>query len=445
MKKSIPAIYAILFLCILSNSVNAQSWSKVYTNSSEIYSFAETSAKNMFVRRGSTGLLKSSNSGATWAPITPVSGYPTTNYNIFAAYQNNLFLINFSNSNIPYVGRGFFVSTDQGLNWTKKNNGLGNDTILTDIRVMSNGTIFVTSTNKTVSTEVIKMYRSTNNGNNWSYIMTMTHDLGSLVETSNGNYFTTIGNDVFKSTNSGTSWTMLAKSDPINYAIAGSIVVASNDSLYMDSSNFGLVRSIDGINWTAVPRTGWPASQYANTLIIAPNDTIYAGINTGSSTNYGVYMSADLGKTWTKEITGLPSEPQIFPGSFWLSNNTGYLFASPFLSNIYRTTTPVFDPNAGPPTGILSPADYSDKYSLTVSPNPAVQQTEIGYTLASTDVITIELLDQSGKVVKHVLTNSTQSAGKHTMELDVTGVKAGLYLLSVRSSDGGSVKKIVVN
>jgi len=280
----------------------------------------------MFAIRGDRFLIKSSNSGASWAQVTPVSGFPTTNFNHTAAYQNNLYLTNFSNSTSTYKGKGFFVSTDQGLNWVLKNNGLGNDTTLADMRVMSNGNIFVVCNYISGSTDVYKMYRSTDSGNNWTFIMTLNGGIGSLVEKSDGTYFLANTSGIFKSTSSGASWTLLPQSDPINTIFNGSIVIASNDSLYMNSSNTGFIRSLDGINWTVVQRTGWPGTQSGNSLIIAPNDSMFATLSTGPTSNYGVYMSPDLGKTWTKINTGLPTDPQIFDNQIWLSHKTGYLF-----------------------------------------------------------------------------------------------------------------------
>lgn len=443
MKKSINAFLCVLFASVmLSSAVQAQSWSRVYTNSTDVGKFCETSAKNIFAMRGSNYLLKSSNNGASWVRVIPVSGYPTTNYNTLAAYQNNLYLTNFSNSNTSYKGKGFYISTDQGLNWVQKNNGLGNDTTLADIQVMSNGTIFVTHVTISGANEVFKMYRSSDNGNNWTFIKTMTNYIESLVETSNGTYFATIGLSVFKSTNSGVSWTTLPQNDPVNPVLNGQVVVASNDSLYMDSQNLGLIRSLDGIHWTVVPRTGWPGTEYSSSFVITPNDTMFACLSAGATSTYGVYMSPNKGKTWVLINTGLPSTPQILYYQFWLSHNSGYLFAGMSLADIYRTTAPVYSSTT---TGILSPVNYSDKYALTVSPNPAVQVTNIEYSLPTSDLVTIELLDQSGRVVKNVLTNTSQAAGTHKMQIDVSGVQAGLYILSVRTSIGGSVKKVVVN
>jgi photosystem II stability/assembly factor-like uncharacterized protein len=439
---TVACIAALFF----TSTAHAQiAWSKVYSNSLDVSAFCETST-NMFGELDGRLLMKSTNKGASWARLIPTSGYPTANYSATAAYQNNLYLVNYNLNPYPpllYQGKGFFLSTDQGANWVQKNNGLGNDTVVGDINVTKNGTIFITAVVKQGSSDRYKIYRSTDNGSNWAFVLQLSNGYNSFLENSAGTYFLPSGTDnMYQSTDGGVTWTLLTQTVPNAF---GPAVIASNDSIYM-ISGVGMQRSKDGKNWTAVNRTGWPsATRLAGAFLTTPRDTLYATIDTSPATDFAVYMSPDLGKTWSKVITGLSSQPQIPINQIWLSKNTGYLFATPYGSGTYRTTKPVYTYVPEIPTSVFAPADYSDKLGLTISPNPATEITTIEYTLGSSDFVSIEITDQSGNVVKTVLNQSAQSAGTHKQTLELNGIKAGLYFVSVNSSNGRSVKKIIVH
>ena len=431
---TVTTVACIAALFFTSNTAQAQiAWSKVYTSNYEFSLFCETPT-NIFCMRAGRFVMKSTNKGASWTQITPAT-YPITNYNGIAAYGNNLYLVNFTNI-YPYAGKGFFVSTDQGANWTMKNNGLGVDTVLVGIQVTLNGTIFVTSVSRVGNTDSYKLYRSTDGGNNWTYSKTSAYGF-AIDENSNGVYFLTDDSNMYTSTNFGVTWTTLTQTTNV---VSLAVIIASNDSLYVQNGQ-SMLHSKDGINWKSRSSTGWPVSQFSSNYFITPNDTIYSSIATTPSTDYGVYMSPDLGRTWTKINTGLPTNPQILPGDMGFSKNTGYLFVSATSANIWRTTTPVYTPKSPP----LSTIDYTDKYNLTISPNPAANTTRITYTLNASDAVTIEITDNTGKSVKTITFNETQSAGLHEPMIDLSGMKPGMYLISVRSSGGGSVQKLVVN
>ena len=68
-------------------------------------------------------------------------------------------------------------------------------------------------------------------------------------------------------------------------------------------------------------------------------------------------------------------------------------------------------------------------------PNPAITQTAFNYYLDHQQTISIGLYDMTGKLVKSVLTNVTNTAGNHKVNLEVADIAAGTYLISMQGED----------
>ena len=101
----------------------------------------------------------------------------------------------------------------------------------------------------------------------------------------------------------------------------------------------------------------------------------------------------------------------------------------------------------GNPTGL--PDDYRSNpgIDLAVSPNPFNERLLISYSLPRPDQIYVEIRDITGKLLYQ---SSREASGKETMEIiwssmpgNPQGLSGGIYLLSLRTSTGIFVKKIV--
>jgi hypothetical protein len=80
---------------------------------------------------------------------------------------------------------------------------------------------------------------------------------------------------------------------------------------------------------------------------------------------------------------------------------------------------------------------------ITVYPNPAHEQVNVFYQQATTGALQFMITDLSGKNVWTVFDNSPGSFGNRIV--DVSGLTAGIYLISVVSESGTTVSKIVIN
>lgn len=68
-----------------------------------------------------------------------------------------------------------------------------------------------------------------------------------------------------------------------------------------------------------------------------------------------------------------------------------------------------------------------------VYPNPANNEITIGFSLATSDKINLEIVDLQGKLIKQVYANELHTSGHHQMKLDLSDIANGIYVLNLRS------------
>jgi len=68
-----------------------------------------------------------------------------------------------------------------------------------------------------------------------------------------------------------------------------------------------------------------------------------------------------------------------------------------------------------------------------VYPNPTADELTIGFSLATADKVTMEIVDLQGRVVKTVFGDDFYQAGHHQMRADTRDLAAGIYVLNLRS------------
>ena len=85
----------------------------------------------------------------------------------------------------------------------------------------------------------------------------------------------------------------------------------------------------------------------------------------------------------------------------------------------------------------------TSNFNLFVSPNPVGERAEINYEINAEGKVTIQLFDIKGQLVK-TIANENQSKGKHSVQLDKTGLSAGNYVLKLNSNNTEETKKVIV-
>ena len=220
------------------------------------------------------GLLRSTDSGASWVPVDDVrvQSIATHGSNVFVSSED---------------GSGFNISTDNGLHWTAGTAG-GDLNIL----FAPNDSTLLGG-----SQDYGCLFRLTDSSNTWEETL-----LDTGITSNNINAFAQIGQTLFAgttegvifSTDDGKSWivanTGLTSRNVVSLAVAGASLFAGTDQ--------GVFQSTDnGANWVS---TG----SQLNWITVSTLATIGADLFAG--TPCGVFMSSNNGTNWTPASIGLP-------------------------------------------------------------------------------------------------------------------------------------------
>jgi len=207
------------------------------------------------------------------------------------------------------------------ISWTQINNGLTNSYVQS-LAINSLGYIFAGMYGAGV-------YRSTDNGENWTQVGLTSSEVYSFAINSSGYIFAGVGYynlGAYLSKDNGTSWT------PIGLTSSNVAALAINSSGTVFSGTYGgiYLSTNNGTTWTTV-NNGLPSSPNILSLAINSSGAIFAGMGYLSA-NQGVYLSTDNGTSW--KSSGLMNTGNIHSLIF---NSSGYIFAGTD-SGAYRST-----------------------------------------------------------------------------------------------------------
>jgi photosystem II stability/assembly factor-like uncharacterized protein len=211
--------------------------------------------------------------GTSWTPVN--SGLTNLLIESLTVNGNALFA--------GTTGGGVFRSTDDGARWTQINSGL------TSSRVYS----FVVSGMYLFAGTSGGVFRSRNNGTNWTDSGLTDHTIAALAVEGTYIYAGTTGG-VFRSADDGASWTQ------INFGLGNSPVysfAAIDTILFGGSPGGGVFRSNNhGASW-AQAKAGLTNADVRSLAVF--DSVLFAG------TLDGLYLSTNNGTTWNP--AGLPS------------------------------------------------------------------------------------------------------------------------------------------
>ncbi len=163
-------------------------------------------------------------------------------------------------------------------------------------------------------------------------------------------------------------------------------------------------------------------------------------------TEYGVFATNDITKNaatieWTQENTGLSPVPvfsirqqtRLFPG---MTNKWGTIYIGThgrgfFETEFFATAVPEIDKPA-----ITKP-------TLNVYPNPAVDFTNVNFTLTSKASVTVNIYDLNGRLVKSI-DMSQKSIGSHQESIDCSGLDRGTYIIQLVAGKESTTAKFTV-
>ncbi|MBX7045998.1 MAG: T9SS type A sorting domain-containing protein [Ignavibacteria bacterium] len=299
-------------------------------------------------KRGGTGLWRTQNLGTNWERVSMAGNYPTSFYRIKFSSQNTVHAaavdgyyrsdnagatwirhlqgeitdvaVNPQNPNILYCGYwdngsgqgGLYKSTDGGNNWARLNNLPTSNVGRVFVSICrDNPDVIYTLMTTDADNSFLGLYRSNNDGANWSSAGPSAGDimdgiswyLGSLsVCPTNSSVVLMGGLWLWRTTNSGVNWAMIDDNANINIHADQHSVFWSKDgtTAYIGHDGGVTISTDQGATFSTVRNT-FPITQYYNFDVGLSNPDIVFG---GCQDN-GITGTTDGGVTWK----------YIFPGA----------------------------------------------------------------------------------------------------------------------------------
>ena len=94
-------------------------------------------------------------------------------------------------------------------------------------------------------------------------------------------------------------------------------------------------------------------------------------------------------------------------------------------------------------TSDLQGRDNTTFTGLVLAPNPASTRTELRFTLLQTGPVSIDVVDEQGRVLRQQK-HASLEAGPQQLSLDLNELPPGHYRVQVKSRDALSVQTLVV-
>jgi len=340
------------------------------------------------------------------------------------------------------------------------------------------------------------VYKTTNYGVNWTDVTVPYSAIeGGMIRNDLVNpvwYYVNRGNRVYYSTNTGTNWIQLGTTftDPYVanisvgrysapfapvYAVLpntttrvllydGSNWVQRNSGLptaYMSvmgqhptNNNIALISTAyesypgqkiykttnKGVSWINI--TGNFPNFNITSLVLHPtnNNTMFA-----STTWWGIYKTTNGGSNWFRWMNGMPQSQWVEAMAYVDSsaiNGRFYVAAGTHGRGAYVRESGGDDPLTGNNNNNTNlPREYTLNQNY---PNPFNPSTTVGFDLPVSDIVTVQIFDITGKLVKEIMNNKLYSAGSHSFKFDGNGLSSGTYFYRITTPKFTDVKKMVL-
>jgi photosystem II stability/assembly factor-like uncharacterized protein len=332
---------------------------------------------------------------------------------------NNIMGVHFVDANTGYAVPAFAVdeylkTTNAGTNWFTVNPGI--TTNINDLKFANANTGVLISTNNT--------YRTTNGGNNWTFIDSVGSTLLSIdfVNATTG-YVSTYNspNTYFrKTTNGGANWTLLPGFVPIPFLQTYKFFDANTG--YAAGPN--MYKTTDGGNsWVSGGTTGVSVQAMhifdANTVLI------------GGVFGY-LKKSTDGGATFTSipfiSNNGITSMTFVNAMTGWIMGEGGMIIRT---DDILTNST-------------VNETQIPKQYMLSQNyPNPFNPTTKISFDIPKSGLVTLKIYDVLGREVAAVI-NEYRQAGMYTIDFNAAALSSGIYFYKLNTDGFSDIKKMLL-
>ncbi|MBK8981654.1 MAG: T9SS type A sorting domain-containing protein [Ignavibacteria bacterium] len=409
------SVFLISSLGIYFSDNNGISWSEKNKNLTvPVFNSLTSPDVNSIMTASGTGIHYSSDNGLSW--VRRNGDLPSVFSNILHRCHNGEIITGLRN-------HGIFRTADNGLTWNLSNNGIESGSNINSISNSPGGNIFALSAHPNFS-DSVKLYRSSDNGNNWIKIFQPESNFFNLLKTdADGKIYLaslrSFPTRLLVSTDYGNSWTERTLEQfffPDNFKVSGNDLYLISDGQIHKSSDAG-------ITWSIIQDGGWSGSGISAMEVNRQGD-IFVSLN-GS-----IYETTDNGNTWNIHNTGLT--PGALINSF-IFDNADYLYGLTYNNGIFKSADPIIT-NAPSNSSIIA-----DRYMLSQNfPNPFNPVTKIKYTIPVSGNVKMKIYNSLGREVA-TLVNQFQTSGEYETEFNSvtagTELAGGVYFYTLESGN----------
>ena len=416
-------------------------------SATEITSFIKKD-NNLYAGTKGGGVFLSTDNGYNW--INRSSGLTNLDVQALTAKGNNLF----AGTN----GGGIYRSEDDGNTWRTVNSGIFQKYIYS---LAANDNYLFAGTNLPPNyppntgiyypwPDSILIYRSSDDGNNWSVVSDTGAYLIPFIFSIDNNIFTAPWRRLLRSTDNGTTWSLsdsgLAFSlmPGIPYAFA-----TNGNKLFAGTYNNGIYVSTNmGVSWSHVNNNKLQrvtAFTTSNNNIFAYNSSYSSN---SSNISLGVYFSQDNGTSWNileDSINERNTQGFFAPEINAMNVNNNYLFIGTKNRGVWKY----------PIENLVSVQEKTNNqpnnYELFQNyPNPFNPNTKIQYSIPKESFVTIKVYDILGKEIT-TLVNERKAIGNYSFNFNANNLPSGVYFYRMQAIPEGrqtgsfvSTKKFVL-
>jgi photosystem II stability/assembly factor-like uncharacterized protein len=219
--------------------------------------------------------------------------------------------------------------------------------------------------------------------------------------------------------------------------------------------------------WTVIVAYDATSHNFAEKQGNFANMPVYSAIVLWDSTHKAIILGTEKGiwateditssaPTWVEQNTGMARVPvsqirQQLHKNGWMSipgyifgglqtdiSNHGIIYASTMGRGIFRCET-FKGPINVPENNLTTHQSY-----INVYPNPAQDITNIAFELKSDSPVQISILNMNGQLLSVKKWNRL-SKGNQTLQIPVSHLASGIYIISVKSNNGMYLSKLIKN
>ncbi|MBQ0112961.1 MAG: T9SS type A sorting domain-containing protein [Bacteroidales bacterium] len=292
-----------------------------------------------------------------------------------------------------------------------------------------------------------------------------THDISNGTGRSNGGYDGSVAEVADFTSTTLAKYTRQISSIAINPNNANEVVLTFDGYSLGNNVMYSANAMDDNATFTALTapdeNEGSFAPVYTALFEATEGNALYLG------TDNGIYKTDNYTASsvvWTKE-ENIPSVavydmwqqtknlPEVtfhtYTGStietsrFAATSNAGVIYAATYGKGLLMNKEYAQENPESIDVSLVDVRNANDLTSLSVYPNPAVDNTTISYTLDNATTVVFNMYDINGRLIS-TQDNGREARGAHTQMLDIRGMNAGVYMIQMVTDSATRTAKLIV-